>query len=216
MHEALQKLLSGFSEYKSEAHPRIRAHLAALAAEGQFPHIFVISCSDSRYDPVEFTRAKPGLIYAMRIAGALVPPYEIYSKNIGIAATLEHAVTELGVGAIIVCGHLDCGVAKMLTDGAPPRKSEALSSWLEYAADVPGRAKIQMEEKSGPPVAGESDNHSRACEEALVRLSLENLATYPFIARKLASGELEIAGWWYDFAEAKIFELNADGALIEL
>ena len=48
-----------------------------------------------------------------------------------------------------------------------------------------------------------SERHRLLVEEN-VRLQLEHLRDYPFVARAIASGTLKIHGWVYDIANGEI------------
>jgi carbonic anhydrase len=76
---------------------------------GQKPHALLITCSDSRVLPEMLMQADPGDLFVSRNAGNLVPPSDAPS---GEAATIEYAVTALGVTDIIICGHYRCGAVK--------------------------------------------------------------------------------------------------------
>src|SRR5688500_3328278 len=71
--------------------------------EGQNPQTLFITCSDSRINPNLLTDTEPGELFILRNAGNIVPPHG--SSNSGEAATIEFAVSGLGVQDIIVCGH---------------------------------------------------------------------------------------------------------------
>src|SRR5690349_2459211 len=72
-------------------------------ALGQKPEALFVSCSDSRINPNLLTQTAPGDLFILRNAGNLVPPYGALFG--GEAATIEYAVTALGIRDVIVCGH---------------------------------------------------------------------------------------------------------------
>jgi carbonic anhydrase len=57
--------------------------------------------------PELLTQAEPGELFVIRNAGNIVPSYGVEPG--GVSATVEYAVTGLGVKDIIICGHSDCG-----------------------------------------------------------------------------------------------------------
>jgi carbonic anhydrase len=87
-----------------------RREFAELAS-GQRPTTLFISCSDSRVVPVLITDARPGELFELRTAGAIVPAYSAESPC-GVSATIEFALEEIGVRHIVVCGHSHCGAVR--------------------------------------------------------------------------------------------------------
>ena len=41
-------------------------------------------------------------------------------------------------------------------------------------------------------------NHQHLCERASIRGSIANLRSYPWIESEVASGRLQLHGWWFD------------------
>src|SRR3954470_2433402 len=80
--------------------------------KGQSPLALFITCSDSRIDPNLLTQTEPGELFVLRNAGNIVPPHGTAPG--GEAATIEFAVLQLGIKAIVVCGHSRCGAMKGL------------------------------------------------------------------------------------------------------
>lgn len=69
--------------------------------EGQSPHTVVLTCSDSRLDPVMVFDGTLGDYFVVRVAGNIW-------EEAGLAAT-EFAVNEMGCTAVLVMGHTGCG-----------------------------------------------------------------------------------------------------------
>jgi carbonic anhydrase len=86
-------------------------------AEGQYPEVLFITCSDSRVIPALITGARPGEIFELRNAGNIVPPHSAYGAASGEAATIEYALEVLGVQHLVVCGHSHCGAMGALKSG---------------------------------------------------------------------------------------------------
>ncbi|MCE9562377.1 MAG: STAS domain-containing protein [Planctomycetes bacterium] len=94
-----------------------------------------ITCSDSRVLPDTLMQADPGDLFVSRNAGNIVPPPDTPG---GEGATVEYAVTALGVTDIIVGGHYRCGAVKALLDPAGLRLVEAhaiRALWRESRAE---------------------------------------------------------------------------------
>jgi carbonic anhydrase len=78
--------------------------LKAHTAEKQEPFAAVLACADSRV-PVELIFDQTiSDVFVTRVAGNLVTPE--------IVASLEYAVAVLGVKALVVLGHTNCGAVK--------------------------------------------------------------------------------------------------------
>src|SRR5437764_2936940 len=107
----MQKLIQGIHRFQQETFRPLQGLFEQLS-KGQNPETLFITCSDSRIDPNLLTRSKPGDLFILRNAGNIVPPHSAASG--GEAATIEFAVTAVGVKDIILCGHSDCGGMKAL------------------------------------------------------------------------------------------------------
>jgi carbonic anhydrase len=162
---------------------------------GQSPETLLITCADSRIDPNLITRAQPGELFICRNAGNIVPSYSPHTG--GISASIEYAVSVLGVNHIIVCGHTDCGAMK----GAMAPESLAalpqVSSWLGYCDSALARVKAK---------------HGSACKEHLLDMTEENvvlqmkhLETHPSVASRLARKDIEIHGWVYHIGSGTVY-----------
>lgn len=92
-------------------------------AQGQHPHSFVISCSDSRIVPEQIFGAAPGELFVLRNVGNLVTP-----ENPAFAAALTYAVSHLNVENVVVLCHGDCGAVK--GSKHPDHLETELQKWL--------------------------------------------------------------------------------------
>ena len=104
---ALKEVMDGNARFvagTSTAHDHDLEILKARAAEGQWPVVGVLACANSRV-PVEMVFDEPiGRLFVTRIAGNIATPE--------IIASLEYGVAVLGIKALIVMGHSDCGAVK--------------------------------------------------------------------------------------------------------
>ena len=184
----MERLLAGYRRFRAEAWPAERARYEALALKGQRPETLVIACSDSRVDPQTVFGAGPGELFVVRNVAGLVPPYHPDAAYHGTSAALEYAVRVLGVARIVVLGHAQCGGVRAMVEGAPEEARDFVEPWMEIARPVL-RA-----------LPGELTGEERLtrCEAAVVRLSLANLAGFPWIAQAVAAGRLELGGFWFD------------------
>jgi carbonic anhydrase len=106
----MNNLLTGLHQFHNRF-GREREFYSKLAA-GQHPSALFIGCSDSRVDPSIITQTGLGELFVMRNAGNIVPCYG--ASNGGEPATIEYAVSALGVKDIIVCGHSGCGAIQAM------------------------------------------------------------------------------------------------------
>lgn len=105
--EALATVLAGNRRFV-DGHPTVFLQdmdlLHAQTADTQHPFVAVLACADSRV-PVGLVLDEPiGRLFVTRIAGN--------TATTEVIASLEYAVAVLGVKAIIVLGHTNCGAIK--------------------------------------------------------------------------------------------------------
>ena len=176
----------------------------AELAEGQSPKVMVLACSDSRVEPAVIFDAKPGEMFVVRNIAALAPPYETTPGRHGVSAALEFAVTQLEVEEIVVMGHGLCGgCAAALTgqfDDTLPGEGHFIANWvslldgardqvLREHKDLDWKAFVEMELQS-------------------VKVSLENLRTFPWIGEREAAGRLSLHGCHFSIADGKLYMLD--------
>jgi carbonic anhydrase len=77
------------------------------------------------------TQREPGDLFVIRNAGNIVPCYG--QEPSGVSATVEYAVTALGVIDIIICGHSDCGAMTAISNDKCLDHMPAVAKWLRYA-----------------------------------------------------------------------------------
>src|SRR3546814_162090 len=151
----------------------------------------VIACSDSRVDPTMIFDSGPGEMFVVRNIGNLVPPFEVGGGRHGVSAALEFAVTQLDVEEIVVMGHGRCGAAQAsLTrrfEGACAGEGHFIAHWVDLLAEA--RDKVLAESGGKMNRAAEL-----ALEYAAVKVSLENLRTFPFVKEREDAGKLTLRG----------------------
>ncbi|MBC7987748.1 MAG: carbonic anhydrase [Sphingomonadaceae bacterium] len=186
-------LLDGYRRFRAHGWARERERWAALS-EGQRPGVMVIACSDSRVDPAQIFDASPGEMFVVRNVGALAPPCEWGGGFHGVSAALEFAVTQLEVEEIVVMGHGACGgCAAALAgtfQGARAGEGGFIAHWIELLD--PARERV-LAAHPDPTSAEAAD----AMEHEAVRVSLDNLRTFPFVAEREAAGALTLHGAWF-------------------
>ena len=194
-------LLSGYHRFRQDGWTQAKAEYETLAAAGQKPHTLVVACSDSRADPALIFDAAPGQLFVVRNVANIVPPYQPDGKQHGVSAALEFGVRVLGVSRIAVMGHALCGGVNAMINGAPDVCNDFVRPWVAQAEPVVRRA-----------VEGLSENDKQtAGEHAVVRLSLDNLRTFPWITEREQAGELELVGLHFGIADGVLRRMQTDG-----
>jgi carbonic anhydrase len=199
----LSRLIEGYRRFRETAWQRERERWSELA-EGQSPKVMILSCADSRVDPAEIFDARPGEMFVVRNIAALAPPYETSPGFHGVSAALEFAVSQLEVGEILVMGHGLCGgCAAALTgqfDETEPGEGHFIADWvrmLDQARDVV-RARHQELDRDA----------FLEMEREAVKVSLANLRTFPWIAKREQSGSLKLHGAHFSIAEGRLYVLD--------
>ena len=196
--DSTDPLISGYRRFRADHWPAAKAEYEALAADGQTPHTLIVACSDSRADPALIFDAAPGQLFVVRNVANLVPPYEPDGQLHGVSAALEFGVKVLNVSRIVVMGHAHCGGVAAMRDGAPDTVQDFVAPWIAQGTPVVRR----VAEACGP------DDCEQATEEAVVRLSLDNLRSFPWIAEREADGRLELTGLHFGIAEGMLRRLT--------
>ncbi|RME73060.1 MAG: carbonic anhydrase [Planctomycetota bacterium] len=187
---------------------RDEQELFTQLATGQEPDVFFITCSDSRIDPNLITQTKPGDLFVLRNAGNIVPPHGAIRG--GEEATVEYAVSVLGVRDIVVCGHADCGAMKGLLHPESCRHLPAVSRWLEQAEPVRQIVQTQLQDE-------DEEQRLRKAIELNVLQQLTNLRTHPAVAARLFGGSLALHGWVWDIRSGGVRAFDTtSGAFLPL
>ena len=183
----MKRLLEGYARFRREVFPQWKDHFHLLA-ELQKPETLFITCADSRVVPTMIFQTEPGDMFLCRTAGNVVPPYGAMPG--GVSATVEYAVEVLHVRHVVVCGHSDCGAVKAVFDRRDLSRLPVTAKWLGF---------LETAWKYLDPECGQ-EAHSRYAGliHANVVAQLENLKTHPEVAQRMAEGELQVHGWYYD------------------
>ncbi len=205
--EEIRKLIDGFQRFRTKHYERDGTPFKQLVREGQAPKTMVIACCDSRVDPAIVTDCDPGDLFVVRNVANLVPPYETSGHYHGTSAALEFAVRFLAVRHVVVLGHARCGGIRALVQGVDggDDRSQFIQPWMEIATAARHKA---MRGKTGQP----STDVERACEQAAIEVSLDNLLTFPWIRRRVENRQLWLHGWYFDMDHGELLRYNpADG-----
>jgi carbonic anhydrase len=197
----MKTLLAGYERFRNgywRAHEEL---YSSLARDGQSPPAMVIACADSRVAPEMIFDCAPGEIFVVRNVSALVPPYAPDDNKHGTSAALEFAVTSLNVRTIVVMGHSRCGGirALMQPDG---RHGDFIESWMEIAKSA--RQRVCEAAEPGEDFA----TLCTACEHEAVKVSLQNLLTFPWIVERVQAGALTLAGLHFDVETGRLRQVE--------
>ena len=126
---ALSLLVEGNQRYVAQKMISFQEDLDILKAdteEHQEPFAAVLSCADSRV-PVELVFDQSiGHVFVVRVAGNVATPDTI--------ASIEYSAAVLGVKAILVLGHTNCGAVKATIAGkAVPGQISTLYQYIHPA-----------------------------------------------------------------------------------
>lgn len=200
------QLLEGYRRFRTNGYQAQKDRYNSLAANGQSPKLMVIACSDSRVDPAQIFDVDPGEIFVVRNVAALVPPFETNPGLHGVSAALEFAVNVLQVRQIVVMGHGLCGGCKAaLTQelsGSAPGEGGFVANWIGLL-DQARKPVVDKFGETGPDA-------ERSMELAAVKVSLENLLTFPNIVARVKSGDLVLRGTYFAIADGVLHVLDAD------
>ena len=175
-----------------------------LAEEGQSPVALLISCCDSRVNGLSMFGASHGDFFVHRNIANLVPPYAPGQSQQATPAVIEFAVTVLKVPRILVMGHSECGgvagCRDMCEGNAPAleREESFVGGWVEILRE--GHSRIAH--------IKDQAQRTRALEHEAVRVSIENLFTYPYVGAAADAGELEVHGLWTDIGSGALLALD--------
>lgn len=200
-------LHSGVQEHHAAVTDGMRALMAQLA-HGQHPPFLFITCADSRVVPNLITGSGPGDLFTVRNIGNLVPRSGEEPTDHSIGAAIEYAVGVLGVSAIAVCGHSNCGAMKALLSEAGPESNgeqlEHLESWLRCATQS-----LERFAAVSPTSAAPAES-LRLLAQSNVAQQLDNLLTYPGVRSRVEEGELKLVGLYYELETVRMHILGED------
>lgn len=181
--QAIEQLMAGnrrFTAGEMIAYMQNMSVVQAATAESQAPYAAILACADSRVPIGMVFDETIGRLFVARIAGS--------TATSEIVASLEYAVAILGVQAIVVLGHSNCGAIKAaMKNTDAPGQISAL-----YAGILPA---IYL--------AGERDIDHVTEQHVLNQVGLLiNASTV--IAAGMAAGKLKVIGGLYDVATGEV------------
>ncbi len=198
----MERLLAGYRRFRESDWPEQRQSYEALAKHGQRPETLIVACVDSRVDPAVIFDAAPGEMLTIRNVANLIPPYAPDVAYHGTSAALEFGVRVLDVRQIIVLGHGSCGGVHALLEGAPVNASDFVAGWMSIAEPARERTNDQSKEV----------DRQQFCEHEVVKVSLTNLLTFPWIVERIRDGRLKLHGAWFSVLTGELMILQPDGS----
>ena len=167
------------------------------------PEMLYIGCIDARLDPIRDIGIKMGTALIHRTIAALVAGVDAQGRprNISEAASVEFAVNVMKVGNIVVAGHTHCGGLQACLHGVKGPSTNFLAVYLKPLNKL-RKEVLQNEHKN---IA-----QRHALEEGSVRMSIENLMTYPFVKKAVEQGKLQLHGWVIDTASKRILVMDPE------
>ena len=180
--DAIQELRAGNTRYVSNALSSTHADLVALrtrTATEQHPFAAILGCADSRVNVELLFDQSIGRLFVARVAGNIAAPEVI--------ASLEYAVADLGVRAVVVLGHTNCGaVSAALKSEQVPGQISSLYPYLRAAVER-GAGDLQR------------------AVEANAQLQAELLRTSSTVIREaLGKGTLVVTAGVYNLSSGKV------------
>ncbi|KEP69769.1 carbonic anhydrase [Thioclava sp. BHET1] len=192
-------LVSRYQGWHATSYAENRAWYRRLADEGQRPRSMIIACCDSRVHVSSMFGADQGEFFIHRNIANLVPAFTPDGDHHGTSAAVEYAVQSLKVAHLIVLGHSNCGGVAgchaMCAGQAPDleEKSSFTGTWLNILR--PGYERV-LERAPADPVT--------ELEREAVKVSLENLMTFPFVREALDAERMTLHGLRHEIGEGTL------------
>lgn len=184
----MPRFVAGVAKFQSEVFPE-KKKLYEELSKGQAPEAMFITCSDSRIETGMITQTDPGELFICRNAGNIVPPHTNHTG--GITASIEFAVSALGVPHIVICGHTECGAMKGALNPSGLDSLPHVKNWLGFS-----RAAVETVQELSKSKSAEE--RMQMLLEQNVILQLQHLKTHPSVAVRIAKGDITLHGWVYD------------------
>jgi len=152
-------------------------------------------------DPAQIFDARPGEMFVARNIAGLAPPYETTSGYHGVSAALEFGVGALRVQHIVVLGHAYCGgVRAFAEEQAPLSPGDFIGRWMSLLAP----AAKKLGGRGGMTPA----DYLRRLEQAAIVNSLDNLMTFPRLAKLIEKGKVATHGAYFGVASGDLSVLD--------
>ena len=162
--------------------------------KGERPGYMWIGCSDSRMPANIITNSEPGDIHEHRNFGNIVS-----INDINLMSAVQHAVEDLGVNHIIVCGHSHCHAIQTAISN---RHSGLMNKWLSPIKETYQKYESELSAKE------DSASRSSRLAELHVIEQVHNLAKAAVVQYSWQKKKRPcIHGWFYDMTSGLLREL---------
>jgi len=203
----LLRLVAGFRRFREKYFDGENSAYGKLSA-GQAPKTLVIGCSDSRVDPAIITSSGPGDLFVIRNVANLIPPYETGGGFHGTSAAIEFAVVNLKVENVIILGHRQCGGIRALVSGLHGDSDSFVDRWVAIARPAHFRALAANPES-------DVDTLCQLCELEAIKISMENLRTFPFVQKAEKERGMNVIGAYFDLEAGRLLGLDEATGVFE-
>jgi len=194
-------LVTRYKKWQSSTYLNNANEFKELASLGQNPSSMVISCCDSRVHATSIFGADAGEFFIHRNIANLVPPYSPDGENHATSAAIEYATKDLKIQHLIVLGHRDCGGIKsghsLHSSGLNP-DYEFLNKWLSILFPAFNNIVKDVSEKK----------QLEQLEEESIKISINNLFSFPYIKKGVEDKKLSIHGLIHDIGSGELKFLN--------
>lgn len=197
------RLLEGYTAFLGGRLREEQSRYQELAESGQAPQIMVVGCCDSRVSPEVIFDARPGELFVVRNVANIIPPYEPDGHAHGVSAALEFGIAALKIKHIVVLGHAQCGgVHAFAEDAEPLSPGDFIGNWMKLMAPAM--------EKAGPRGALSPADYLQKLEQANIVNSIENLMTFPRLAKMIERGTVMVHGAYFGVATGALSVRDRD------
>ena len=194
----MPNFIDGYFKFKNEVYPKKEALFETLS-HGQSPEALFITCADSRIETAMLTQTGPGDLFVCRNAGNIVPAHGDFTD--GMSASIEYAVAALKVPHVVVCGHSGCGA---MAGAMSPEGLDALPMVKDFLCQCESAVEHV---KTHAGARSEAEKMDMLIEQNVL-LQLDNLRSYPSVAKRLSDGDLTLHGWVYDIGSGDVKEFD--------
>ena len=166
-------------------------------ADGQYPPLLWIGCSDSRVPANEIIGAEPGEVFVHRnIANMVV------HSDMNMLSVLDYAVNALKVKHVIVCGHYGCGGVKAAMGNS---SIGIIDNWIRHIKDV-----YRFHQQELDAITDEKERFNTFVE-INVKEQVLDLAKTSIVQNAWKNGqELSLHGWVYGLNDGYVTDLGVN------
>ena len=201
-------LVIRYKNWKSDSYLKNKEQYKKLASFGQSPRTMVISCCDSRVQATSIFGADAGEFFIHRNIANLVPPYSPDGENHGTSSAIEYAIKELEIKHLVILGHRDCGGIKsahsLHSNNLNPNY-EFINKWLRILSPAFDNIKKEFSDQK----------QIEKLEEESIKVSVNNLFSFPFIKKAVEENKLSIHGIIHDIGSGRLKFLNSQTEIFE-